>query len=698
MKKGSMDYISYSVCIDRKPEFRTNPLNQILPRRIYSWIDDNTVTNCYNCKMQFSVFKLIRKHHCRLCGRIFCYNCCNQFSTIPENLLSEDSKKGTINDYISYYTSYTSKGPTKYRICNNCNDILINIQQAKNLIEVFKILKLDIIDLLKISRVCKIWQYATNFILSIFREIQYKLPTDKFSDHEIDLLWTNIDHFIGHSKYVVQLLKVCKSSDDFAKAMHIIELNERKNDCWSMMCSRNCKPKLTSMDAINLLVHSFKNENVLLRSIAISNITCDDAELKCYIPLLVYYLREDNGKLMKFLVNRCAQSFLMFSCLYWEIQIYTKEPDPSSVDNIYKYATELLMNEYFDKNEDKHEKITQQIMFIDVLKNLSKYICEGGNQDSATKLSCLQILNTPSNNLNSRSPLNPDVCIRNINMEKIKIKDSATKPILIPCIKTDNSIYNILYKHDDLRKDQIVQNIIRLIDIIVKQEEHIDLNIITYDVLPIDKNNGILKIVDNSDTIYFIEKKMNCSILNYILENNSEIKIKGIRERFIRSTAAYCVITYLLGIGDRHLDNIMITGDGKLFHIDYGYLLGKEPTYGSAGGIRLTPEIIEAIGGANSSNYTQFTELCTRIYNCLRRNVDIIMNMIMILPKLTHINITEAEIIDQVIKRFIPGENYVNANLHFENQLENQSYTHNIKDWFHYINKERISTLRFGIF
>lgn len=82
--------------------------------------------------------------------------------------------------------------------------------------------------------------------------------------------------------------------------------------------------------------------------------------------------------------------------------------------------------------------------------------------------------------------------------------------------------------------------------------------------------------------------------------------------------AGYCVITYLLGVGDRHLDNLLLTKAGNLFHVDFGYILGRDPKP-LPPPMKLSKEMVEAMGGVNSEHYQTFRKQCYTSFLHLRR-------------------------------------------------------------------------------
>ena len=44
-------------------------------------------------------------------------------------------------------------------------------------------------------------------------------------------------------------------------------------------------------------------------------------------------------------------------------------------------------------------------------------------------------------------------------------------------------------------------------------------------------------------------------------------------QRFVRSYAVMCVIGYMIGLGDRHLENILLDEcTGEVVHVDYAHI------------------------------------------------------------------------------------------------------------------------------
>jgi phosphatidylinositol 3-kinase len=70
----------------------------------------------------------------------------------------------------------------------------------------------------------------------------------------------------------------------------------------------------------------------------------------------------------------------------------------------------------------------------------------------------------------------------------------------------------------------------------------------------------------------------------------------------------------------------LITNQGALFHIDFGYILGRDPKPFPPK-IKLCKEMIEVFGNTFSKNYTDFQSFTFIAYNNLRKNANLILNL-----------------------------------------------------------------------
>uniref|UniRef100_A0AAQ5XRV0 FYVE and coiled-coil domain-containing protein 1 n=1 Tax=Amphiprion ocellaris TaxID=80972 RepID=A0AAQ5XRV0_AMPOC len=69
------------------------------------WLVDKEATHCLDCKGQFTWW--VRRHHCRLCGRIFCYYCSNNFVMTKHSAKKERCCKDCYTQHSAVVERFT---------------------------------------------------------------------------------------------------------------------------------------------------------------------------------------------------------------------------------------------------------------------------------------------------------------------------------------------------------------------------------------------------------------------------------------------------------------------------------------------------------------------------------------------------------------------------------------------------------------
>ncbi|CCE62384.1 hypothetical protein TPHA_0C02310 [Tetrapisispora phaffii CBS 4417] len=368
--------------------------------------------------------------------------------------------------------------------------------------------------------------------------------------------------------------------------------------------------------------------------------------------------------LAEFLIRRALKNLRLGTYFYWYLK--AELADNPSLNNI-------IESYYARLSSEGRLTLDEQLKFIDILRDCCIQVKKLKDSTKKNELAQHLLSSKLRNHLKRHHvvlPLNPDITVVDVDPEGSRVFKSSLSPLKINLKGVHGEHYSMMFKvGDDLRQDQLIVQIISLMNELLKNE-NVDLKLLTYKILATNSQEGAIEFIPN-ETMATILSSYNgirpyFKAHNFDANESSGVK-QVVMDTFVKSCAGYSVITYLLGVGDRHLDNLLITPDGHFFHADFGYVLGQDPKPFPPL-MKLPPQIIEAFGGIESANFDKFRSYCFVAYSILRRNAGLILNLfeLMKTSNIPDIRIDPEGAVQKVKERFNLDMSEEEATIHFQ--------------------------------
>ncbi|GCB73653.1 hypothetical protein scyTo_0002733, partial [Scyliorhinus torazame] len=465
------------------------------------------------------------------------------------------------------------------------------------------------------------------------KEIMERKACTEFFEDEKDLVWQLRyevrDHF----------------PDALAKLLSVTKWNKHEDVAQIIYLLQSWK-ELPALNALELLDYSFPSRYV--RSLAIKCLKkLSEEELSQYLLQLVQVLKYEpylDAELTKFLLDRALSNKQIGHFLFWHLRSEMHFPAVS-----LRFG--LILEAYCRGTNYHMKSLLKQCEALKKMKGLNDFVKSSSQKTTKPKTKEAMHLFMRQDTYmealsNFYSPLNPCTLLTELWVEKCKFMDSKMKPLWIvhKNQRYDGNPMGIIFKNgDDLRQDMLTIQMIQLMDVLWKKQG-LDYRMIPYACLSTGDKTGVIEVVSHAETIANIQlNKSNMAataafnkdaLLNWLKSKNPGEALDRAIEEFTLSCAGYCVATYVLGIGDRHSDNIMIKENGQLFHIDFGHFLGN---FKSKFGINrervpfiLTHDFVHVIQQGKTSNsekFERFRKCCEQAYMILRKHCPLFINL-----------------------------------------------------------------------
>ncbi|KAI5779511.1 hypothetical protein EDC01DRAFT_303291 [Geopyxis carbonaria] len=378
-----------------------------------------------------------------------------------------------------------------------------------------------------------------------------------------------------------------------------------------------------------------------------------------YVPQIVQTLRYDAlGYVERFILETAKFSQLFAHQIIWNMKANAYKDEESQIPDPVKPTLDHVMGRLVDSfsGADKSFYEREFVFFNEVTSisgKLRPYIRKTKpekNQKIAEELQKIKV------DVGVYLPSNPDSVVIDIDRNSGKSLQSHAKAPFMASFKirrkaaggmnesqpldrqghrheststvTKEMVQAAIFKvGDDCRQDMLALQLIATFRSIFNSVG-LDVFVFPYRVTATAPGCGVIDVLPKSISRDMLGRDYDMGLYDYFVSKyggEDSIKFQEARNCFVKSMAAYSVISYLLKFKDRHNGNIMLDDAGHIIHIDFGFCFDIAP-----GGItferapfKLTAEMVSVMGGSTESQpYLWFEELCIKSFLVCRQYVD----------------------------------------------------------------------------
>ena len=113
--------------------------------------------------------------------------------------------------------------------------------------------------------------------------------------------------------------------------------------------------------------------------------------------------------------------------------------------------------------------------------------------------------------------------------------------------------------------------------------------------------------------------------------------------------------------------------DTNLSVVDFGYILGRDPKPFPPP-VKVCKEMVDAMGGVQSSHYARFKNYCFTAFSILRKSANLILNLVALMVDANIPDIKHRDVHEQIQEKFRLDLTEEEAIKHFETLLNETSY------------------------